>query len=193
MEATPLLSNKEKQQISNDQEGEGVSSCCTSIVSRVVGSWKTSKTLSNIKTASPKDMWILLCNLKDWPKWDFDLESAELDDPSTIRSGSEGTLRMKKRGDFRFCLVDLDSSGFFAYTVQLTGASTYWSWSWKEVDGTDERGSPTTFIEVEMSVSVDGWAAYLYKYWIEEECSVAFEKSLAAIKVILESRTSAAK
>lgn len=187
MEATPLLSqsNKEKQEISNDQEGEGISSCCTSFVSSVVGTWKTSKTLSNIKTASPKDMWILLCNLKDWPKWDFDLESAELDDPSTIGSGSEGTLRMKKRGDFRFRLVDLDSSGFFAYTVQLTGASTYWSWSWKEVDGT-ERGS---FIEVEMSVSVEGWAAYLYKYWIEEECAVAFEKSLAAIKEILESRT----
>ncbi len=77
-------------------------------------------------------------------------------------------------------LVDLDSDGYFAYDVALTGANSTWFWSWKKSAENNNEW------EMEMGVTLDGWAAYPYKLWIEKECVEAFERSLSAIKGLLE-------
>ncbi|KAI8906365.1 hypothetical protein EDD86DRAFT_210548 [Gorgonomyces haynaldii] len=138
--------------------------------------WFTSK-FQEIK-CQKEDLWKLLTQVSRWPVWDDGLISSELDNPSAgCVNGAEGTLVMKERGEFRFKLSDLETNQYFAYDVQLTGASSHWYWEWSQKDQT---------VNLEMGVVLSGWAAPLYRPFIEKECNEAFDHALLNLKQILE-------
>ena len=143
-------------------------------------SWTTSRSIS-IQTLHAQ-VYKLLTKVESWPDWDDGLEKASLDDAKAgAFNGAQGTLVMKERGAFRFTLVDLDASGYFAYDTPLKGVDGHWFWDFSQLDS-DGR------VVLEIGVTISGWAAPAWQFWFEKEANEAFERCCLNLKNILEAQ-----
>lgn len=74
---------------------------------------------SAIVSSSPDEVWALWADASQWPRWNDQLESAELH--GELGVGTEATVKFKRGGNMRFEVVELEPGRLFVDEAKLPG------------------------------------------------------------------------
>lgn len=119
----------------------------------------------------------VLENVPTWPRWDVDLDHAELDGGAMVPAmGVKGKLHMKNGKTFPFEFVDV-SLNRVAYRTVFPGCKLDWYWAFPQ-----EKVVPKERYELRMGVEASGTLSFAYGWLLKNQCKEAFEKCTPLFK-----------
>jgi hypothetical protein len=70
-------------------------------------------------SSSPEEVWALWADPAQWPRWNEQLESAELH--GDLEVGAEASVKFKRGGTMRFEVIELEQERLFVDEARLPG------------------------------------------------------------------------
>jgi hypothetical protein len=122
-------------------------------------------------------VWEVLSGLSDWPKWNTDVSSMQVQGP--VRAGT--SFKWSAAGmTIRSQLQQVDPPNRIAWTGRTLGIHAVHVWHLEEADGGTE---------VRTEESFDGLPARLLPGYMKRTLQTALDRSLDALKTEAQSRT----